>query len=280
MLFAIGRHARWLNEQERLSFLEAMWESARRAAHHLARAISPETGLHRTASDLWETFHGSFTYSNGAICAALREAQWLAAEVGEDALAGEWGGTAERVRQAVLSTLWLGDGFARGLDAEGRLDKSADSSVLGLLTPFRVLRLEVEEERAKARRLVEKLVERIGVESNGGIALYRFERDNYAGGGPSAVSTLWLARVMLALALAAKDDQRAAAEYRERAMAAMRAALASGTETGLLPEMMGPAPGSHWAVPHGWAMASFVMAALLLDQVEGRLGKNFERHGG
>ncbi len=270
VLFAMGQHARQLNGQERLNFLEQTWESARRAAEHLHGSISPEMGLHGTAFDLWETFRGTFTYSNGAISSALREAAFLAGEVGEEALAEQWGEAAGRIREALLSRLWLGDGFARGFDSEGRLDRSADSSVLGLVTPFRVLRVEEAKDREMVRKLVEGLAGRIGVRSDGGEALFRFEGDQYAGAGPSAVSTLWLARVLLELAIAGQGDGEAKA-YRERAVACMRTALAAGTTTGLLPEMMGAVPGSHWAVPHAWAMASFAIAAMLLDRLgEGR----------
>jgi len=272
VLFAMGQHARRLGEQERLSFLEQTWDSAKRAAEHLHGSISPETGLHQTAFDLWETFRGTFTYSNAAISAALREAAFLAEEIGEQGLEEKWRAMAANIRHAVLSKLRHKEVFARGYDSEGAIDESADSSVLGLVTPFRVLRVEEAEDRELVAALVEGLVRRIGAESNGGETLYRFERDQYAGAGPSAVATLWLARVMLELAAAGKEDEQMAAAYRERAVASMRAVLAAGTSTGLLPEMMGPAPGSHWAVPHGWAMASFAMAALLLD----RLGKGRE----
>jgi len=47
----------------------------------------------------------------------------------------------------------------------------------------------------------------------------------------------------------------------------MRAVLASGTPTGLLPEMMGTQPGVHWAVPHAWTMCNFVHACLALDEL-------------
>jgi hypothetical protein len=49
----------------------------------------------------------------------------------------------------------------------------------------------------------------------------------------------------------------------------MRAVLRAGTLTGLLPEMMGRGPEGHWAVPHAWTIASFVMACLLLDRLAG-----------
>jgi GH15 family glucan-1,4-alpha-glucosidase len=98
-------------------------------------------------------------------------------------------------------------------------------------------------------------------------ALRRFDGDGYAEGGPGALTTIWLARVFLRLSLACWQDPEAALAYRTRAVATMRAVLASGTQTGLLPEMMGAQPGAHWAVPHAWTMCNFVLACLLLDEL-------------
>ena len=98
--------------------------------------------------------------------------------------------------------------------------------------------------------------------------LVRYEGDQYTGGGPSAVTTLWLARALLRLALTEPENERAREVCRARAEASMRAVLAHGTPTGLLPEMIGPGPGEMWAVPHAWSTASFVEAVLLLHQLQ------------
>jgi oligosaccharide amylase len=294
VLFAMGRHARRLAAQARLSFLENYWESASSAASYLASSIAAENGLHTTAFDLWETFRGTFTYSNAAIAAALMEAAFIAREVGREQLASQWEETAANMKRAIVSRLWRGGLFARGLDAGGKLDGTADSSILGLVVPFQLLDLEQLADREMARALVPALIQRVGgkvdrAEAGSGVpapsaalmagpsagsgqALQRFEGDQYAGGGPSAVTTLWLARVLLRLALASPEDAGARASYRAQAVATMRAALASGTSTGLLPEMMGPRPGTYWAVPHAWATASFVMAALSLDRLSAEGG--------
>jgi len=267
VLFAIGRHVRSLTAEERLGFLEQMWRSAHLAATYLTNSISGDNALHAVAFDLWETFRGSFTYSNAAISSALQEAAFLAREVGRTQLAEQWESTAAQVKRAVMSKLWQDDIFVRGLDSDGRLDRAADSAILGLVTPFRFLRLEDPSECQMVRTFVETLMRRAGENTSRGETLRRFEGDQYAGGGPSAVSTLWLARVLLSIALACQDDEATTGAYRARAVSAMRAVLEAGTSTGLLPEMMGPAPGSHWAVPHAWAMASFAMAAVSLDRL-------------
>ncbi len=263
VLFAMGRRARSLEGMARVQFLASVWDSASAAAQYLVESLSPQH-LHAPASDLWETFRGSFTYSNAAISAALREAAQLAAMVGSEKLAAAWEEQAEAVRKAVLTQLRHGDIFARGFDAAGHLDTTADASLLGLITPFEFLRLDRPEEATMARELVAGLVRRLGRWVDGAETLLRFEGDSYAGGSPSTVTTLWLARALLALAGVRGADQQAAADCRARAMASMRIVIAYGTPTGLLPEVMGHRPGDYWAVPHAWAMASFVTAAIAL----------------
>ncbi|HUU54762.1 MAG TPA: glycoside hydrolase family 15 protein [Armatimonadota bacterium] len=267
VLFAMGRHARTLDERERLAFLEEIWDSAHRAADYLVRSISPERGLHSTAFDLWETFRGTFTYSNGAIAAALAEAAYLARNSGQNGLADTYQATSAAVKNAIMSQLWQGDAFARGFDLDGSLDRAADASALGLITPFEVLRLDDPGEREIALKCVEGVAERLARDLDGAEALLRFEGDGYAGGGPGALTTLWFARALLRLALAPGIDPQKAASCRARAVASLRAVLRAGTSTGLLPEMMGSSPGSHWAAPHAWTMAAFVMACLLLDRL-------------
>lgn len=266
VLFAMGRHARMLGTHACLAFLEQVWDSAHRAADWLCRALSPETGLHSPAFDLWETFRGTFTYSNGAIAAALREAAFLAQAVGEDTLASRWGNAGEDLTRVLLARFWQDGYFLRGLTASGEVDRTVDASALGLITPFEVLRLRDPEELAMARRAVEVIAEKLRVSAYGGAALLRFEGDSYAGGGPSAVATIWFAQALLCLASAPGTDRGTAKDFREQARECLRTALRSGTTTGLLPEMMGTGPGAHWAAPHAWAMGAFAKACLLLSR--------------
>jgi oligosaccharide amylase len=267
VLFAMGRQARSLGVQARIGFLEQSWHSLQSAAGYLVRDLSPEHGLHTTAFDLWETFRGSFTYSNAAIAAALREAAYLAREAQQPDLAGDWAAAASSIKRAIMSRLWQGEVFARGLDPDGGLDPAADASALGLIVPFELLDLADPEEREIARSSVEGLVKRLSVSADAAETIRRFEGDRYAGGGPGASTTLWLARALLRLALASPDDPAAARAYRTRALASMRAVLRAGTSTGLLPEMMGIGPSPGWAAPHAWTTASFVAACMLLHQL-------------
>ena len=267
VLFAMGRHARSLDGEERSEYAAAVGESAFRAGAYLIEQIDDKTGLHGSAIDLWEIFRGSFTYSNAAISAALREGSHLARIAGRGDLAEEYKRAAAAIKSAVMSKLWLGDTFARGFDTSGRLDPSADASALGLIVPFEFLDLDDPEELAIAHRCVNALVQTLGVRFGEAETLRRFDGDGYAGGGPGALTTIWLARVLLRLSLTCEPGSEQAAAYRTRAVAAMRAVLAAGTSTGLLPEMMGAHPGAHWAVPHAWTMCNFVLACLLLNEL-------------
>jgi len=267
VLFAMGRYARALPEHDRALYVSEVQDSAFRAASYLVRNLDSTTSLHGPAFDLWETFRGSFAYSNAAISAALMEAVYLARLADREQLVEGYERAAGSIRKAVMSRFWLGDMFARGLDMAGRLDTAADASALGLIVPFEFLNVDDPDEREIARGCVEGLVRRLAVKIGDAEVLRRFDGDGYAGGGPGALTSIWLARVFLRLSLAFRQDPETALAYRTRAIATMRAVLASGTETGLLPEMMGAQPGAHWAVPHAWTMCSFVLACLLLDEL-------------
>lgn len=116
--------------------------------------------------------------------------------------------------------------------------------------------------------LVQVIRERLTKRLPDGEAIIRHEGDDYVDGSAGGVNTLWLARVLLRLALYYKDrDAAKAVAYRESAEQYMRVVIARATTTGLLPELIGSNTTSRWAAPHGWAMASFIQCALLLNQL-------------
>jgi GH15 family glucan-1,4-alpha-glucosidase len=258
VLFAMGR--------QRGEKAAQGWPSVRAAADYLIRSISPVTNLHLPAFDLWETFRGSFAYSNAAISCALEGAASRAREAGDEARAAQYEERGRAVRRAVMDWLWQGDYFARGVDLDGRVDTTADASTLGLITPFPFLHLDRPEERAMAAAMIDALGRRLGRVVAGGEMLLRFEGDTYAGGGPGITPTLWLVRALLCLAATDRDAEGLEA-CRSRAAASLCAVLSLGTPTGMLPEMAGPGPGELWAVPHAWSMASFVEAVVRLGEL-------------
>jgi len=250
-----------------------------RAADFLLDATFP-SGLHRSATDLWETFRGSFTYSNAAISAALKAISQIAERMKAPKLAKRWALGGVRTRDALFQRLLTDSTFARGTNSDGELDLTPDSSLLGLVDPFAILDLSDAEDRNVAKSMVMSLEGTLKVELPGGPAIRRFAGDTYLGGAASAVSTLWLARVLLLLAT---EDAKAGyapsgdatpgswsltpQQAVESALAYIKTVLHHSTATGLLPEMIGvPPQPAYWAAPHLWASASLITACFYLQE--------------
>jgi oligosaccharide amylase len=253
------------------------WVCMRAACEHLAEAVD-DRGRHRIAFGPWETFQGVFTYSSAAIAAALRGGAEMAAEAGEGDAAARWRAAADRIKTFCLETLWLGgerDGyFARRMAEDGRLDTTVDSSILGVVEPFDLLDLADPREREMAERSVATVCRRLGVRLEAGPAIIRFEGDSYLGGAVGGVNTLWLARVLLRLALAYQGrEAEKSNRYRTQAVRYLRTVTARTTPAGLLPELIGrPGQPAYWAAPHAWAMAAYMACLFLLERLEGADG--------
>ncbi len=267
MLHALGIHAELLPANERPGFHERYWEVARLAAEYLYNTLNGH-GLHGQAFDLWEKFRGSFTYSNASIYAAFRVAAAWASLRGETEPAARWGAAADRIKRVLLEQCWNSEFFARGFTEAGDIDWGVDSSMLGVFDPFNMLSLDDPNERAIVEQMVATIRERLTRMLPEGEGIMRHEGDDYGGGAAGGVNTLWLARVMLRLALHFRQtDPEKTRAYRDAATRYLRTVIARGTATGLLPELIGSDTLYHWAVPHGWAMSSYVQCALLLDQL-------------
>jgi len=241
-----------------------------KAANYLSGQLDPILKLHRQGCDLWETFHGSFTYTNAAIYAGLHAAARLSEQTNHNAGLG-WRERAAQIKESILQKLWLGSYFARGIDISGEVDPVVDSSILGLITPFQLLDLNDTCDREMAEASIETIERQLAVEIGGKKAIRRFEGDQYLGGSAGGVNTLWMARALLRLALVYQEENTAlAGEYKRRAQQYIEVVLSRATPAGMLPELIGgPGAPSHWAAPHGWAMASYIENMLLLDQLGG-----------
>jgi oligosaccharide amylase len=239
-----------------------------RASDYLLTRLDEQTGVHKNAFDTWETFIGSFTYSNAAIYAHLV----TSAQVCENP---DYAKAAARLKAGVLKHFTReskGIRFlVRGFKSDGSPDDTIDSANLGAIEPFGLLDLSVDAELDLAIGTLRIITERLEVEWQGGRAIRRFEGDEYVGGVPACVNTLWMARCCLHVAaeLQRRGRNLQANVLIERAEGFLKVVLKRATPTGLLPELMqGPEGQTFWAAPHGWAMASFVSGVLKLARVK------------
>lgn len=123
-----------------------------------------------------------------------------------------------------------------------RKDYAVDISLLGLCVPFGVF----DEKDDRIRLTVEEIERKLICHGIGGIK--RYENDNYMGGNPWVITTLWLALYYIK-----------AGDY-SKALSSFEWAVRSKTGLNLLPEQVdrekgGPA----WIIPLTWSHAMFVL---------------------
>ena len=239
-----------------------------RSSDYLLTRLDSRTGVHQNAFDTWETFIGSFTYSNAAIYAHLVTSALVCQNL-------EYGAGAARLKAGVLGHFVRQSNglrfLVRGFKSDGAPDETIDSANLGAIEPFGLLDLSVDDELDLAIGTLQIITEKLEVPWQGGRAIRRFEGDEYVGGVPACVNTLWMARCCLHVAqeLQKRGRNPQASELIERAEGFLKVVLTRATPTGLLPELMqGPEGQTFWAAPHGWAMASFVSGVLKLARMK------------
>ena len=247
-----------------------LWPSARAAGDFLCEFLDRETGLPLPSVDLWEQTDGQHSYSAAAAYGGLVACASMAARH-EPALEAKYRAAAGRIQAGIethlwserhgryLRSRWVGRSDELGGEPPGiferrlryptravrsvdREDARVDSSLLGLSWPFRA----VDPGSPRMRSTV-AAVERELQLPDGGVL--RHEGDDYAGGNPWLISTLWLG---LAQRQAGDDaGLQRALEY----------ALARQTPLGLLPEQVTRTGEPAWVVPLGWSHAMLVLAA-------------------
>jgi glucoamylase len=253
------------------AFLEKVWGNIKLGADFLMNFIDPETGLTKPSRDLWEERWGEHTYSAASVYAGLiasaRIAQCLEApsEISEG-----WENAAALLKTAMERELWNDERncFLRGIrtqlypeqkmdgqkcmmvqaDPKGTMKKVAcrdsvvDISLVGLSVPFGVL--EAEDPRMKATAAQIEAV--LSSEPVGGIL--RYEDDEYIGGNPWILTTLWLALYYIETK-----------EYK-KALTYFDWAVKGRTKLDLLPEQISKENGQPlWIVPLTWSHAMYVL---------------------
>ena len=247
-----------------------LWPSARAAADFHCNFLDDETGLPLPSVDLWEQTDGQHSYSAAATYGGLAAASAMASRH-EPALAGRYHETAERVRAGIEEYLWseehgrylrsrwvgrsdeLGETPPKVFDrplryptravrSVDREDARVDSSLLGLSWPFRA----VAPDSPRMRATVEAVAGGLRLEDGG---VLRHEDDDYAGGNPWLISTLWLG--LAGRQAGNETSHREAVAY----------ALDRQTSLSLLPEQVTRDGHPAWVVPLGWSHAMLILAA-------------------
>lgn len=268
VIWGILEHYKMTLDKE---FLIRMWPCVKKGVEFLLQYRDAETGLPWLSFDLWEERLGEHAYSSVAVCAGIKAGAEIADIIGEEPeLASQWKEQADRLREAIFSNFWdpEQDRFIRSirvkLNGWGEehtdrkvwlktnersiirdytlADGTPDISLLGLSVPFRIYGAGDERMISTAQAVENKLT----VQQTGG--LMRYEYDNYIGGNPWILTTLWAALYNIEL----KDYEKA----RQYFWWAVRGA----TEQGLLPEQIDKFTGRPaWVIPLTWSHAMFVL---------------------
>ena len=261
---AVGwAYGKWLDLNPDCQVPDAHKQMLLKAADYLVSRQDPDTGVHKNAFDTWETFIGSFTYSNAAIYATFLTAHRVSGDE-------KYLQAAQKMKVGVLKHFVRDAGdyrcLVRGFHRDGSPDETVDSASLGAIEPFGLLDLSQPVELELARGTIRAVTEKLEVDWMGARAIRRFEGDAYVGGVPACVNTLWMARCCLQVAAVTGET-----DLVERAQSFLSVVLKRATPTLLLPELMqGPEGQSYWAAPHGWAMSSFVSGVLAWAKLAGR----------
>jgi glucoamylase len=262
------------------SFLEKMWLSIEKGVDFLVSFIDKETGLPKASYDLWEERMGEHTYSSAAVYGGIMAAVEMAKTLGlSSKISDKWEKTASGIKKAIDEVLWeeeygrylrsvrtklnpWGSEFTNEkmlikVNSKGDYrdvtlkDSTVDVSLLGLCIPFGVF----DTDNPRIESTVEAIEHLLESPEVGGIG--RYENDNYVGGNPWIIATLWIALYHID-----RKDYIKAREY-------LKWAVNARTELGFLPEQIDKYTGKPaWVIPLTWSHAMFVL--VLFELVEAR----------
>ena len=253
VLWGMGKHFELTGDRR---FVRSVWKSVRKAADFLAAQVSKANGLVETVG-LWEEKFGSHAYSNAAVYAGLKSSVTLAKVMEKDDLGSAWDKNAVNLRESLLNLCWDAR-LNRFIKTAFPRDENLDISLLSLSYPFDVLPADDERIRKTA----------VAIESafkfkSGGLGRYPF--DDYYGGNPWILTTLWLALYYEKVGELGKAEQL------------IRWALDHSTELGLLSEQVDKENGAPLsAIPLAWSHAFFILSVLDLEEAKKESSKKYD----
>ncbi len=257
-------------------FLIKLWPCVKKGVEFLLKYKDAQTGLPWLSFDLWEERLGEHAYSSAAVCAGIEAGAQIADIIGgQHELSLRWRDHAKELRTAIFRNFWKPEWnrFVRSICVKMNgwgeehtdqkvwlklnnlsitrdftmLDGTLDISLLGLCIPFGLYSAD-DEHMSSTAEIVER---QLGVAGTGG--LMRYEYDNYIGGNPWILTTLWAALYNIE-----KNNFDQARKY-------FWWAVRGTTEQGLLPEQIDKLTGRPaWVIPLTWSHAMFV---LVLDKL-------------
>jgi len=248
VLWGMGKHFELTGDRR---FVRSVWNSVRKGADFLAGQVSEADGLVETVG-LWEEKFGGHTYSNAAVYAGLKSSVALAKVMKKDDLGSAWDQNAVNLRESLLNLSWDAH-LNRFIKTAVPRDENLDISLLSLSYPFDVL--PADDERIKKTALA---IESAFKFKSGGLGRYPF--DDYYGGNPWILTTLWLALYYEKVGELGKAEQL------------IRWALDHSTELGLLSEQVDKENGVPIsAIPLAWSHAFFILSVLDLEEAKNNI---------
>ncbi len=251
-------------------FLEYVWDNVEAAINFLLDFIDSDTGLPKPSFDLWEERLGEHAYSSAAVHAGIVSGAKIAHILNKPTeISKKWNIAADKLKEAIEDRFWKEDykrfirsikvklngfgpessndteiitvnnkGYTKDVTKE---DWKVDVSLVGISVPFDVY----SSEDPKIRSTVELIEKVLTCNDVGGIK--RYENDDYMGGNPWILTTLWLA-----LYHVKNRDYDKAKKY-------INWSAAGKTEMGMLPEQINKYTGKpDWIIPLTWSHAMYV----------------------
>lgn len=262
-----------------IDFLINMWDNIKKGVEFLIGFIDKSTGLPGLSYDLWEERFGVHAYSSAAVYAGICAGTEVAGILNIPGDYKEnWEKAAVELRNSIDKHFWREEkgiflrsiltklnpwGYEPGNETKviqvnqkgykrdvTLADSKVDVSLIGLAVPFGVYNLYDPKIESTARRIEESLA------SYPTRGIKRYEGDNYIGGNPWVIATLWIA-----LYYAKTKKYKKARSYFDWA-------VKSCTEMGFLPEQVDRENGRPaWVIPLTWSHAMFIL--VLMELIDG-----------